>query len=35
MHLVIDGYGGNIDKMWDLDLVRGFLYDYPDRKSVV
>ena len=30
MHLVIDGYGGNIDKMWDEDLVRNFLYDYPD-----
>ncbi|HIM62500.1 MAG TPA: S-adenosylmethionine decarboxylase proenzyme [Dehalococcoidia bacterium] len=30
MHLVIDGYGGNIDKMWDLDLVRDFLYDYPE-----
>ncbi len=30
MHLVIDGYGGDIDKMWDEDLVRNFLYDYPD-----
>ncbi len=30
MHLVIDGYGGNIDKMWDEDLVRNFLYDYPE-----
>jgi S-adenosylmethionine/arginine decarboxylase-like enzyme len=30
MHLVIDGYGGDIDKMWDEDLVRDFLYDYPD-----
>jgi S-adenosylmethionine decarboxylase len=30
MHLVIDGYGGNIDKMWDEDLVRDFLYDYPE-----
>ncbi len=30
MHLVIDGYGGDIDKMWDVDLVRNFLYDYPD-----
>ena len=30
MHLVIDGYGGDIDKMWDEDLVRGFLYRYPD-----
>ena len=30
MHLVIDGYGGNIDKMWDEELVRNFLYSYPD-----
>ena len=30
MHLVIAGYGGNIDKMWDEDLVREFLSDYPD-----
>ena len=30
MHLVIDGYGGNIDMMGDEDLVRNFLYDYPD-----
>ncbi len=30
MHLVIDGYGGDIDKMWDEDLVRDFLYRYPD-----
>ena len=30
MHLVIDGYGGNTDKMWDTDLIRSFLYDYPD-----
>ena len=30
MHLVIDGYGGDIDKMWDVDLVRDFLYQYPD-----
>jgi len=30
MHLVIDGYGGDIDKMWDEDLVRDFLYEYPD-----
>ncbi len=29
MHLVIDGYGGNIDKMWDVELVRDFLYEYP------
>ncbi|MEE8465646.1 MAG: S-adenosylmethionine decarboxylase, partial [Dehalococcoidia bacterium] len=30
MHLVIDGYGGDIDKMWDEDLVRDFLYRYPE-----
>ena len=30
MHLVIDGYGGDTDKMWDEDLVREFLYQYPD-----
>ena len=30
MHLVIDGYGGDIYKMWDEDLVRNFLYEYPD-----
>ncbi len=30
MHLVIDGYGGDIGKMWDEDLVRNFLYDYPE-----
>ena len=30
MHLVIDGYGGDIDKMWDEDLVRDFLYQYPE-----
>ena len=29
MHLVIDGYGGDIAKMWDADLVRRFLDDYP------
>ena len=29
MHLVIDGYGGDPAKMWDVDLVRRFLADYP------
>lgn len=29
MHLIIDGYGGDISKMWDQDLVRNFLIDYP------
>ena len=30
MHLVIDGFGGNASKMWDEQLVRQFLTDYPD-----
>ncbi len=30
MHLIIDGYGGDVDKMWDQELVRGFLFDYPN-----
>ncbi len=30
MHLVIDGFGGNTSKMWDDELVRQFLTDYPD-----
>ena len=29
MHLVIDGYGGDVKKMWDMELVREFLTDYP------
>ena len=29
MHLIIDGYGGDSAKMWDVELVRGFLLDYP------
>ena len=31
MHLIIDGYGGNASKMWDVELVRNFLTDYPDN----
>jgi S-adenosylmethionine decarboxylase len=31
MHLVIDGYGGDTGKMWDLELVRDFLTTYPDN----
>ena len=31
MHLIIDGYGGNVSKMWDVELVRIFLTDYPDN----
>ncbi len=34
MHLVIDGYGGNIGKMWDEDLVRNFLYRYPESLNM-
>ena len=34
MHLVIDGYGGDIDKMWDEDLIRDFLYQFPDSLSM-
>ena len=29
MHLVIDGYKGDPNKMWDVDLVRRFLDEYP------
>ncbi len=29
MHLVIDGYKGDPAKMWDVDLVRRFLDEYP------
>ncbi len=29
MHLVIDGFGGNVEKMWDQELVRDFLANYP------
>ena len=31
MHLVIDGYAGNTDKMWDKEMVREFLTNYPDN----
>ena len=31
MHLIIDGYGGDVEKMWDLELVRDFLTDYPSN----
>jgi S-adenosylmethionine decarboxylase len=31
MHLVIDGYGGDVDKMWDQELVRDFLTNYPSQ----
>ena len=29
MHLVIDGYGGDPQRMWDAELIRDFLADYP------
>lgn len=29
MHLAIDGFGGNTSKMWDQQLIRQFLTDYP------
>ena len=31
MHLVIDGYAGDTGKMWDAELVRNFLTQYPDN----
>ena len=31
MHLVIDGYGGDQQKMWDLELIRDFLMTYPTK----
>jgi S-adenosylmethionine decarboxylase len=31
MHLVIDGYGGDVNKMWDQELVRDFLTNYPSQ----
>ena len=34
MHLVIDGYGGDAAKMWDMEMVREFLIDYPERLSM-
>ena len=29
MHLVIDGFQGDVAKMWDMELVRGFLNECP------
>ena len=29
MHLIIDGYGADTDRMWDKTLIRRFLEDYP------
>jgi S-adenosylmethionine decarboxylase len=30
MHLVIDGYRGDIAMMWDVERIRDFLIDFPD-----
>ena len=29
MHLVIDAYGGDREKMWDEEVVRSFLSEFP------
>ena len=29
MHLIIDGYGGEPVKMWDEEILRSFLAEYP------
>ena len=29
MHLIIDGFGGDSEKMWDTHLLSRFLTDYP------
>ena len=29
MHLIIDGFGGDADLMWNTDRLRTFLYEYP------
>lgn len=34
MHLVIDGFWGNITKMWDEQLVERFLLDCPTQLSM-
>ena len=34
MHLIIDGYGGNVDKMWDQQLVRDFLDQIPAKLAM-
>ena len=34
MHLVIDGYRGDITKMWDMERVRNFLLDCPAALSM-
>ena len=34
MHLVIDGYRGDSGRMWDADLIRQFLYDFPSAMGM-
>ena len=34
MHLVIDGYGGDVEKMWDQQLVRDFLDQFPAKLAM-
>ncbi len=34
MHLVIDGYGGDVEKMWDQELVRDFLDKFPSKLAM-
>ena len=34
MHLVIDGYRGDRGMMWDAELIRKFLYDFPDAMGM-
>ena len=29
MHLIIDGFGGDADMMWDAERLRSFLDEYP------
>jgi S-adenosylmethionine decarboxylase len=31
MHLIIDGYGGDANMMWDTERLRTFLDEYPDN----
>ena len=34
MHLVIDGYGGDVDKMWDQELIWDFLNQFPSKLAM-
>lgn len=34
MHLVIDGYGGDVEKMWDQDAVLNFLDQFPSKLAM-